>query len=151
MNRVLLAVATFISMISLTNSGFAVGTDEGYLEVNFQNNTDYDCKITAPDKPRYGGWYGKPPKSIAAHHSGIWLGRQDNYHYHGPNMSVVLKCGGYSLSLKNQQNYSLCKGGKQHFSYTADKHLTVSYKQTRGASYHSHECGVADVTVSFNG
>ncbi|WP_330924249.1 hypothetical protein [Candidatus Sororendozoicomonas aggregata] len=149
MNRVLLAVATFISMIFLTNSGFAGYIDEGYLTVNFHNNTDYNCTITYSDPPSYGDWYAEPPKSIAAHHSGTWGGNQDNYH--GPDFKVELKCGGYSLSLRNRQNYSFWKGGKQFCSYTADNHLTVTYKQTRRASWSSHEEGIADVSLSFNG
>ncbi|WP_330924247.1 hypothetical protein [Candidatus Sororendozoicomonas aggregata] len=147
MNRVLLAVATFISMIFLTKSGFA-DADEKDLQVNFHNNTNYDCKVIDSDT-KHGDWYAGPPKSIAAHHSASWGGSQDSYY--GPDMVVVLKCGRYSLRLRNRQNFSCFMGGKQYCSYTADKHLTVSYKKVQNASYGSGERGIADVTVSFNG
>ena len=171
MNRVLLGVATFISTILLTNSGFAsdsrspkidfVNTTNlkanwapggGTLEIDFYNDTKYACKIKKSTLT-YGVWYERPPNSdeiIAKHTNVSWWAHQSSGH--GPDISMEIECGGYSFKIRNHQNFTVLEGGDQFCSvYDVDKHLTVTNKQTQHSSYIDDDEGVAKVAVSLKG
>lgn len=146
MNRALQAIVTCISMLFLTNPGFAYETG-GFLYVHAFNKTKYTCTITH-QKIKHGYWFYQPPDSIAANAEGGWTGSQTAVY--GPDMVVTLKCGGYSFTVENRQNLSLFIAGNQHCkTYNVDKHLSVTNKQTKHASI--HEGGIAEVTVSLKG
>ena len=150
MGRVLPAIATFISMIFLINSGFTRASSQ-YLRVNFYNKTDYTCEITNVCR-KHGMWDKEPFENqlIDKHKSIYWSGKQSGFF--GPDMALTLQCSGYSFSVRNQQNYTFLGGGKQHYStYDVDKHLNVINKQVKHASVHHGAPGIANVTVSLKG
>ncbi|WP_330927266.1 hypothetical protein [Candidatus Sororendozoicomonas aggregata] len=147
MNSMLAAFATLVFMVFITNAGF-VHADEKYLVVDFYNKSGYTCKIT-DYKLKHGYWYGEPKKSLAIKTGYMysWSAKQSTY---GPDMTVTLSCGGYSFSVRNQQNYCFMKGGNQYTNtFNVDKHLNVTNKQTQHAAVWGGKTGIAAVIVSL--
>ncbi|WP_330927409.1 hypothetical protein [Candidatus Sororendozoicomonas aggregata] len=152
MNRVLLTTAVFISTIFLLNSGYAsepvdpTNLPSGHLRVNFHNATGYTCKSSGIHL-KHGNWSHKPPGSVGPHKSDFWEGKQT---YRGPDMALTFECGGYSFSVRNQQNFSWMEGGDQNNStYSVNKHVKVTNKQFQHARTRNI-MGIANITVSLN-
>ena len=148
MNSMLAAFATLIFMVFITNAGF-VHANQNYLRVDFYNKTGYTCKIT-DNQLKYGSWYRKPKKSLTIKTGNIisWSAEQSDFH--GPDMTITLSCGGYSFSVRNQQNYCYMEGGDQYTNtFNVDKHLDVTNKQVQHAAVWGGKTGIAAVTASL--
>ncbi len=147
MNRVLLAISLFITMIFFTHAKFAFSYNQHDLEVDFVNNTKYACTVT-DSHLKYGIWQIKPLDNIKAGGKCNWDVLQ--IALHGPDIYVTMKCGDYSFSVRNQQNLSALQGGNQHSTtFNVDKHLNVTNKQIQHASFTGQKPGIAQVTVSL--
>lgn len=150
MNRVSSTIATFLFTALLTNASFAVVlfSCDG-LRVNIKNKTNYTCTRTSVWL-RHGDWFYKPPHTVNSGGTGYWGALENIY---GPNMALTFECGGYSFSVKNQQNHARMRfkgGGKQHNAiYDVDKHLSVSNKQTQQAECSKDLPGISEVVVSI--
>ncbi|WP_330926148.1 hypothetical protein [Candidatus Sororendozoicomonas aggregata] len=147
MNKLLLAIVTFISTVILTNVSFA-DIDENGLQVYMVNATDYTCKLTNKTL-KHGYWYKKPPDTVKPDETAYWAAIKKALH--GPDMDLTFKCGAYSFSVINQQNVSILAGGDQNNkTYHVDGHLSVIIKEIQHASWKDDKPGVAQIVVSLN-
>ncbi|WP_330924911.1 hypothetical protein [Candidatus Sororendozoicomonas aggregata] len=152
MNKASLAViATFIFTIlpaaASSASSFKSKFNSKALQVNFINNTRYACKITR-NYLKHGQWDIKPPDEIGAYNESIWDATQ--YAFHGPDIALTFKCGDYSFSVKNQQDFSALVGGGQHnATYDVDNHLRVTNREIQRAATVQDIPGIAEIKVSL--
>ncbi|WP_330927309.1 hypothetical protein [Candidatus Sororendozoicomonas aggregata] len=143
MGRVWLAI-TFISVTFFTNVSFA-HYQSRMLDVHFINKTDYACRAYSDINRGY--WDIEPPRWIKKHSEADWRVEQEEYH--GPDITVKFKCGHYSFSVRNQQNFCEFEGGDQTCStFHVDKHLNVTNRETQHASYRFDKEGIAEIVVS---